>query len=351
MARKSAKQRPSVEKKPIEVRLDVAQIAKDNAPAPNLKLIQDLETAAQSKIVTLYMADGPHLEPPMILPLYEILTLAGNPNKIGLFLRSTGGITEVPWRIVSLLREFCEELQVLVPEIALSGATHIAIGADELVMGPISTLASVDPARRHPLLPKEESGQPIAISVQDLQHCMYFIRDQLSGAEEGEEFARIPEQQSLALIIAEMFKYVHPLALGAIQQSYQLSKLISGNILRMRKMALEDEHIEQVVDKLAEGYYSHGYLISRKEAKDDLRLPVTHPSDELWDRMWALHSYYREEIGKTRPISLKQGPPLRFQNIGFIDSVDGRRVLCQIIDPQEQRIVKGWNAFSREEEE
>lgn len=132
------------------------------------------------------MADGQMLESAVLEPLNSVLGELGRVEKLGLFLRSTGGITEVPWRIVTTLREFCDELQVLVPDIAMSGATHIALAADELVMGPLSTLGSVDPSRKHPLLPKTEDGEPIPVSVEHFRQCVEFIREELRGKEGGQ---------------------------------------------------------------------------------------------------------------------------------------------------------------------
>ena len=208
-------------------------------------------------------------------------------------MKSTGGRAEVPWRIVALIREHSEHLSVLIPDFALSGATHIAIAADELIMSPFSVLGSVDPTRSHPLLPKDINGNPIAISVEDLKHCITFIKAQL-----GESY---PEQD-LALIISELFKYINPLALGALEQSYNLSKLITRKCLRSRKTQLTEEHVEIIVEKLAGGYFSHSFLISRADVESDLGLPVTKPEDELIQLMSNLDVYYLQQFGSTKPL-------------------------------------------------
>jgi hypothetical protein len=181
-------------------------------------IIESLELKRPgSKLLVIVYNDSPPvpsiLAPPALAPLMDILSLLGKVPQIDVFLRSTGGITEVPWRIVTIIREFTDKLAVIVPSIALSGATHIAIAADELVMSPFAVLGSVDPTTNHPLLPKDAQGKPIPTSVENLKHCIKFIREQL-----GESYS----QQNLALIISELFKYINPLALGALEQSYNL---------------------------------------------------------------------------------------------------------------------------------
>jgi len=49
-------------------------------------------------------------------------------KKIDLFLYSRGGDVSVPWRIVTMIREFCDEFCVLIPYKAHSAATMIALG-------------------------------------------------------------------------------------------------------------------------------------------------------------------------------------------------------------------------------
>ncbi|MFH1625776.1 MAG: hypothetical protein ABID54_11575, partial [Pseudomonadota bacterium] len=233
--------------------IDVASLVQAFNLGSARPIIESLEAKRPgSKLLPIVINDTQPvpsmLTPAALMPLGNILSPLGKIPQIDVFLRSTGGVTEVPWRMVTMLREFTDKLAVIVPSIALSGATHIAIAADELVMSPFAVLGSVDPTRNHPLLPKDAQGKPIPISVEDLKHCIKLIREQL-----GESYP----QQNLALIISELFKYINPLALGALEQSYNLAKLITRKCLKSRKQPFTDEHIEVVVEQLAGGYFSH----------------------------------------------------------------------------------------------
>ncbi|KKT50265.1 MAG: hypothetical protein UW40_C0007G0040 [Parcubacteria group bacterium GW2011_GWF2_44_17] len=70
----------------------------------------------------------------------------GKVEKIDLFLYSSGGDTMVPWRLVSMIREFCDSFAVLVPYKAHSAATMVALGADEIVMTNMGELSPIDPS-------------------------------------------------------------------------------------------------------------------------------------------------------------------------------------------------------------
>lgn len=324
----------------ISLTVNLQELANKNKPGNNLDKLKNLQEVRKSKLVTLYLLGGDlaPLEFSLIPVLFETLSKIGKSNKIDLLLRSTGGIAEVPWRIVSLIREYCETFSVMVPEIALSGATHIAIAADELILSELSTLGSVDPTRRHPLLPKDKNQNPIPISVQDMKHCILFIKEQLGLKKDITEEGK----KDLSNIISEIFKHVHPLSVGAIEQSYQLARLITRKVLETRKKKLDQNHIEKIENFLGEKYFSHSFPICRKDVEVDLGLPVTKTSSELHDKMWDLHLYYMNELNKSKVISPQNKPPISFRYIGFVDSIYTRKALCGIIDPNHRPVLRGW---------
>jgi hypothetical protein len=76
----------------------------------------------------------------------HLLLLPSKPiPKMDIFLCSNGGSGTVPWRLISLFREFAKSFNVLIPFRAYSAATLIALGADEIVMHPFAELGPIDP--------------------------------------------------------------------------------------------------------------------------------------------------------------------------------------------------------------
>lgn len=166
--------------------------------------------------------------------------------------------------MISLIREFTDHLGVLIPHRAASSGTLIALGANEIVMTPLAVLGPIDPSRTHPLLPAPSGGEPEAVSVQDMRHAMQFIREAAGG---NAEMPYTPE--AMAQIFTALFDKLHPLAIGAIEQSYALSKLIGTRCLGTHMDPVKDEPmIKSIVDKLCDDYKSHNYQISRAEARE-----------------------------------------------------------------------------------
>lgn len=303
----------------------------------NWDLLDQLAAEAGEQVFTLFTGSGDMLRFQAVRPLYEVLEPMGHQDRLTLFLRSTGGIAEVPWKIVSLLREYAKHLTIIVPDIAHSGATHITLAADTLIMTELATLSSVDPTRRHPLLPKDKEDNPIPMSVQDLKHCVEFIKGQLGKDYSGAE---------IAAIIGELFNHVHPLALGAIEQSAELSKLVTRKVLATRQQALSPEQVEKIVEQLAGKYYSHVFPISRTDVERDLGLKVTAPSGSLKAAMEALLGYYEREDKHVGDGKLN-GVAVRFVRSTFIDSQNVRKVCYAFIDPKGEVVGNHWKTIRR----
>jgi membrane-bound ClpP family serine protease len=205
-----------------------------------------------------------------------------------MILNSRGGQTEVPANLVPLIRNYCNHFGVIIPYRAHSAATHLAIGANEIVMGPMSELGPVDPSRSHPLLPKDKDGNPIPISVQDLKHVVDLLK------REGPAENYTPE--ALATIFSTMFQYIHPLAMGAIEQSYALAKSISIKLLSTHMdPENEKDRIEHIANALSDSFKSHLYQISWKEAKA-LGLPILYDNGEIYQQAWQLYEMIIQKL-------------------------------------------------------
>src|SRR3989338_9274527 len=101
-------------------------------------LLQKIEELRKSRVITYLTSDrqGPiNARIAMdIIPIFsKQLRQIGKTDKIDLFLYSSGGDTMVPWRLVSMAREYCDTFSVLIPYKAHSSATMISLGADSIL--------------------------------------------------------------------------------------------------------------------------------------------------------------------------------------------------------------------------
>ena len=66
----------------------------------------------------------------------QINAIPSDKNEIDFLIISNGGDPITAQRIISILRERFEKIAVVVPYVALSAATVLSFGADEIVMHP-----------------------------------------------------------------------------------------------------------------------------------------------------------------------------------------------------------------------
>jgi len=129
-----------------------------------------------------------------------------------------GGSGTTPWRIVSLLREYAKEFNVLIPFKAYSAATLIALGADEILMHPCGELGPIDPTVSNDYNPVESNtGRRLGISVEDVKAYVNFVKNTV-GITHEDELVRAFE------ILANK---VHPLALGNVERFLAQSRMIA----------------------------------------------------------------------------------------------------------------------------
>jgi len=307
----------------------------------NSKLIADLQAKRGGRkllSIALNEQNPPaFLNSRLISPLVDQLRAIGKVDSLDVHLRSVGGVAEIPWRVISVLRQHTKHLAVLVSNMALSGACHIAIGADELVMTPYAILGPVDPTRQHALLPQNKDGDPVPTSVQDLKHCVEFIRAQLGKAD---------DKEGLAQIISDLFKHVHPLAIGAIEQSFELSRLITRKALETRHSpSIKKKQIDIIVDQLSGNYYSHAFPISRTDVASDLGLPVTSPDDELCQAMLDL-DHIHSGLFKNILEAQTQSDAKRFRIGAVLESEKRQWVLLERLNEKNELESQDWRLRS-----
>jgi hypothetical protein len=301
--------------------------------------LEKLESMQGYPVLAYYMADNAGMADEQMVHLYGHLRRLGHQPHLGLWVYSRGGATEVPWKMISLLRQFADRLSVLIPYRANSAATLLALGADEIVMTELAELGPIDPTRRHPLLPAEEvdgKKNPIPISVQDLRHLLTFLKREM-----GE-----PTPEAAATVYSALFGLVHPLAIGALEQSWGLSRQVAANALATHMDAVADKpRIDAIVEALSDSYKSHLYQISRTEARA-LGLPVTDAEEQLADAMLALWwAYQNMTVEVDGEIA---GKPAKGSRVGHIDSGKGTSigVAMAVVADSSQGVVNWQSVWS-----
>jgi hypothetical protein len=83
---------------------------------------------------------------PYAVTLFEELIYDADPNQdLHLMLSTQGGDGETAVRLARAAQSRCREFTVIVPDMAKSAGTILALGAHHIIMGPASDLGPIDP--------------------------------------------------------------------------------------------------------------------------------------------------------------------------------------------------------------
>jgi hypothetical protein len=227
--------------------------------------------------------------------IFEHLKVLGDRNgKIDLFLHSDGGDGTVPWRLVTLIREYCKEFCVIVPHRAFSAATLTALGADKIIMHPMGMLGPTDPTVQGMFNPQNPRNpqELLGINVEDVTAYIALIR----------EDAEVEHEEQFVQAFNRLTDKVHPLALGNVKRFLSQSRMMAKKLLSLHMSASEQHAIDEIVDKLTSKLFFHGHPINRSEAREQVGLKtVDDASPELEPLIWSLYEEYEREMKMNEP--------------------------------------------------
>jgi len=214
-----------------------------------------------------------------ILPrLTKQLKKLGKRNRLALFLHTYGGDISAPWPIVSLLREYCNQLTIVVINRALSAGTLISMAGDKIVMPPDSFLSPIDPQTQLVM-----NGQQENVGVEDVTSYIDFTKN-VVGLSGG---------AGLEKAFESLTAQVSPTQIGSMYRTHALIRSLASKMLNTRKSRLDTAQEKQIIESLTEKLFSHTHLISRIEAKEQVGLgsTITFPSAEICNKIDQLFAH------------------------------------------------------------
>ncbi|PYO40400.1 MAG: hypothetical protein DMD33_17935 [Gemmatimonadetes bacterium] len=256
------------------------------------------------------------IAPDQISLTSTLLEELGHVPALDLFLYSTGGITMAAFAFVNLLREYADQFSAVVPYKALSAATLICLGADEIVMTPLASLSPVDPSVTgpyNPLVPNQQPGMPpqgLPVSVEDVVEYIDLARVDVGLSSDAD----------MREVFLQLARDVRPLALGSVRRARTQIRMLSRKLLESHpanqskvRAWLGAWRTKKIVDALTKKLFSHDYTISRREART-LGLNVADPDAQTANAIMALYREYERDLRLLQPynpdVELGQAPTI-----------------------------------------
>lgn len=286
-----------------------------------LALYRQLEAERGSRVIALINGDRPGLETQLHADVLDYLIhhldRIGVVPRISLYLYTRGGQTLAAWSIVNLLRQFCEELEVIVPAKAWSAGTLICLGADAIVMTKQATLGPIDPSVNGALNPIVETDprSRVSVGVEEINGFVEFVRAAL-GTSEG----------CMIAALRHLAGQIHPLVLGGAYRSRMQIRMLAKRLVG--RQIRDAAKLEGLLNFLCSDSGSHDYTIFRREAREDLGLRVTTPGESGYRTVKSLFDDVQAELELRTPfdpgVLLGIEETASYQTpIGLLESVSG----------------------------
>lgn len=262
-----------------------------------IEIYKAIEETRNSKVLAYTTGNRPGMETQIASDAVDIilehLDLFGKASKISLVLYTLGGDTLSAWNIINLIREFCKELEIIVPNKCRSAGTLMCLGADNIIMTKQATLGPIDPSLVSPFNPIQPGSNPpqrIPVSVESVKGYFDLLKNEVGVSD--------------AVVLGDAYKklvdHINPLVLGDIFRRKCQIKMLANKMMSMHK--LEDVYVEKIIKFLCSDSGSHDYTISRTEAKS-LGLRISSPDDRMYELLKKWYNNVAEELKLTEGIN------------------------------------------------
>lgn len=243
------------------------------------KIIKDIENRINSKVLVYYMEPNASINSDDVDYFYSHIKDLSPDLSITLILVSNGGNGMAAWRIANLLKQFCNHLTVIVASRCASAATLLCLSADKILFGPAGYLTAIDTSLTHVLNPKSSKGDNSSVSVDQINRIKNMINIDLKNN---------PSTKTASEIL---FEHIHPIVIGELERTSNLSKMIAKNLIELRNDQLTDDIKNKIIDTLNDSYPAHGYPIVLKEALQ-IGLPAESLPKDISQIVWELIRSY-----------------------------------------------------------
>ena len=286
-----------------ELDLNRDQHSKRVALLKEIESLLDDRYKAKNRVVSYILRFG-HARTSMLsmdIPSFEttIASVTGA-EQLNVILHSPGGDGTIVEKMVDMCRAHIsggsQHLRVIVPNIAKSAATMLALGADTIVMGYCSELGPIDPQVQ------------IAVSgVVQWVSALAFVetRDQLMTEIANAVAAGRPTIGQLQQLAGLNIPFTHEMENAINFAKNTGATLLNKYMLRLRQdnAKKREEQANEIAEKLLSKqlFPVHGQFIDGATAsKLGLNVEVLDKDDELWQKIWQY--YVRCEVQMNIPL-------------------------------------------------
>lgn len=249
------------------------------------RLIRELDEKTRRTLLCYICGEAAEINRDDTLGIVELLHNVQPGASIDLMLHTFGGDIDAAEKLISMLRAAVvgpASLRVIVPDVAKSAGTLMALGANEIVMSDTSELGTIDPQ----LVLKDGKGN-------NINHSVLSYLDAFAAI--AADLRKTPDDPVLQVQIASF----DPTALQTFEVVRKRARTLAENLLK-RSGLNYTAVAEALMD--TERFPSHNQMIGYDTAKlIGLNVLYMPSEDPIWQKYWELYCHLRLAVnGKQK---------------------------------------------------
>lgn len=260
-------------------------------------LYRQIEAERGSRVIAFVTGERPSLQTQIaadaVSPFVSMLDNIGPTAKLSLIIDTNGGQTSAAWRLINLIRSFCDDLEVIVPTKAMSAGTLMALGANRIVMTKQAALGPIDPSLdNHPLAPGVmlPTGQQARVAV-----SAEAVRGYIDEVKKD-----VTDPTALANVWIHLATQIHPIVLGEVFRAGGQIRALAASLIT--NQVVDKGVQDSIIQLLCSDSGSHDYTVNRRQAQS-IGLNVEKPSAALYQILTQISQSYTAELKTHEPYS------------------------------------------------
>jgi hypothetical protein len=217
-------------------------------------------------------------------------------SRIDVWLDSPGGDAHAAYKLGLYLRSRFEVVNFVVIDYAKSAATLLALAGDRIYMAPAAELGPLDTQENREGEIRMRSNLDTANTIDNL-YWQLVMNSVLAGGEILKATG-LTREQTIQHVLDFSAHFARPLleqldlaAVNAASTSLDVAIEYGARLLSYRHGRDGFNLAKARMAQLVRGYPTHGYVIDRDEARDQLRLPIENVEDyQLLDPLQGIYA-------------------------------------------------------------
>jgi hypothetical protein len=198
-------------------------------------------------------------------------------EKLYMVIDTYGGDPSIGYRIMRMLQQQYDLIIAIIPDVAFSTGTLMALGADIIYMHPAASLGPLDTQIQHPT----DGGQISSLEIRENLNTLsgsalsyatsYYVRLR-NKMQIGKVHASKVAFDAAIKVITPIAEKIDPIYLQMSMRTSRVGQSYASKLLKARMLKDYPVVADKVSHLLANSYDYHGYAIMLDEAQDELLL-------------------------------------------------------------------------------